>query len=73
MERAEEYDKITHASLNGIYVKARELDRDHNTQAPPAVLPPGGRGRRPDDADCATHASDARTHASDAQTHASDR
>ena len=75
-----EYDKVTQASLNGIYVKAQELDRGHNAVAAPTAAPPGV------EADASTHASthasesDAATHASthasaqesDATTHASD-
>ena len=57
-----EYDKVTQASLNGIYVKAQEMDRGHNDVPAPSFLPPGAV------ADVETHAS---THASDAETHAS--
>ena len=53
------YDKVTQASLNGIYVEAQELDRGHNAVPTKSVLPPGVT-------------SDAQTHASDAQTHASE-
>ncbi len=53
------YDKVTQASLNGIYVKAQELDRGHNAVPAKTALPPGVT-------------SDAQTHASDAQTHASE-
>ena len=35
-----EYDKVTQASLNGLYVKAQELDRNHNREAAPETLPP---------------------------------
>lgn len=62
---AEQADKVSHASLNGIYVKAQELDRGHNQFDAPAFAPPGGL------ADASSHASDAGTHASDAETHAS--
>ena len=55
-------DKVTHASLNSIYVKAQELDRGHNDEPPPPFVPPGAF------VDALSHAS---THASDAQTHAS--
>ena len=58
-------DKVSHASLNGIYVKAQELDRGHNDEPAPLYLPPGATA----------YASDAETHASDwadAETHASD-
>ncbi len=78
------YDKVTQASMNGIYVKAQELDRGHNTVSAPSAAPPGAG------ADASTHApssdgsayalgEDASTHASthasdsDASTHASDR
>lgn len=60
---AEQVDKVSHASLNGIYVKAQELDRGHNDEPAPPVVPPG------DTVDASSHAT---THASDAQTHASD-
>ena len=68
---AEQPDKVSHASLNGIYVKAQELDRGHNRFAAPSFAPPGGlvsdvQGRA---SDASSHAS---THASDAQAHASD-
>lgn len=52
-------DKVSHASLNGIYVKAQEMDRGHNEAPAPAFAPPGAF------ADAASHASDASTHASD--------
>lgn len=64
-----EYDKVTQASLNGLYVKAQELDRGHNTSDAPAARPPGSNDSS---ADASTHASDAQSHASDAETHASD-
>ena len=51
------YDKVTQASMNSLYVKAKELDRGHNEWAAPGYLPPGVG------ADLETHAS---THASDA-------
>jgi len=85
---AEQADKVSHASLNGIYVKAQELDRGHNDVEAPAFAPPGAVGgdnqSHASDAsshasshvsDAATHASDAETHASnsDVQTHASER
>lgn len=78
MAEGPEYDKVTHASLNGIYVKAQKLDRGHNdTPAPPHSLPGtlGGLG------ECVSvfaveGQDDAETHASkiafDAETHASD-
>lgn len=84
---AEQADKVSHASLNGIYIKAQELDRGHNEFDVPACAPPGAVGEdaqsHASDAsthasacasDVAAHASDAETHASsqDAQTHASD-
>ncbi|MBO4352466.1 MAG: hypothetical protein J5818_03105 [Eggerthellaceae bacterium] len=56
-------DKLSHASLNSIYVKAQELDRNHNDEPPPPFVLPGAV------ADVVSHASD---WASDAQTHASD-
>jgi len=85
---AEQADKVSHASLNGIYVKAQELDRGHNDVEAPAFAPPGAVGgdiqSHASDAsshasshvsDAAAHASDAETHASnlDVQTHASER
>ena len=66
MSEEPQADKVSHASLNGIYVKAQELDRGHNEQAAPFAAPPGGVS-----ADVMSHASDASTHASDATTHAS--
>ena len=68
-------DKVSHASLNGIYVKAQEMDRGHNAQPAPSFAPPG-------DARTAASAADAQAHASnagnandaasaDAQSHAS--
>ena len=72
------YDKVTQASLNGIYVKAQELDRGHNDADAPTALPAGSaashaqpsNGRAPDvQSHASTHASDSETHAS---THASD-
>ena len=60
-----EYDKVTEASLNGIYVKAAELDRGLDDGDAPDAVPPGSRG------DAGSHAS---THAGDAvdsETHAS--
>jgi hypothetical protein len=66
MPVSSDYDKVTQASLNGIYVKARELDRGHNDKPAPDMLPPGAF------ADAQTAASDAQSHASDAESHASD-
>lgn len=66
-----EYDKVTQASLNGIYVKAKELDRGHNDCAAPRVVPAGASVAE-GAPDAETRASDAWTHASDAETHASD-
>lgn len=70
-----EYDKVTQASLNGIYVKAQELDRGHNSQDAP-MASPAGRAVS-DEADARSHASDAQshasTHASDAESHPSNR
>ena len=74
---AEQADKVSHASLNGIYVKAQELDRGHNDADAPAYAPPGAVGgdaqSHASDASthASTHASDAAAHASDAETHAS--
>jgi len=74
---AEQADKVSHASLNGIYVKAQELDRGHNDVEAPAFAPPGAVGgdnqSHASDASshASSHASDAATHASDAETHAS--
>ncbi len=74
---AEQADKVSHASLNGIYVKAQELDRGHNDADAPAYAPPGAVGgdapSHASDANthASTHASDAVAHASDAETHAS--
>ena len=59
----EQVDRVSHASLNGIYVKAQELDRGQNERNAPSFAPPGTAF------DTSTHASN---HASDAQTHASD-
>lgn len=79
----EQVDKVSHASLNGIYVKAQELDRGHNTEAAPESAPPGvthdaSTHASAYESDAQTHASDyadaethASTHASDAQTHVS--
>jgi len=80
-----DYDKVTQASLNGIYVKAQELDRGHNDADAPAARPAGSAAfDAPNDSSHAfdtqshasTHASDseshASTHASDSETHASD-
>lgn len=61
---AEEFDKVSHASLNGIYVKAQELDRGHNAEAAPELVPPGAL-----QADAATHAT---AHAGDVESHPSD-
>ena len=66
-EEEPEYDKVTEASLNGIYVKAQELDRGHNEGPAPDLLPPGATAADAD-AHASTHASDAEAHAS---THAS--
>ena len=62
------YDKVTQASLNGIYVKAQELDRGHNVVPAKSSLPPGvAPGAQVRVSDAQAHASDAQTHASDAQ------
>ena len=66
-----DYDKVAQASLNGIYVKAQELDRGHNVEAAPSARPPGAIADEGTHA--STHASDSESHASDAQSHASDR
>ncbi len=73
------YDAVTQASLNGIYVKAQELDRGHNVQAAPGFMPPGCVADAVSSAsswDAKADASswDFETHASmgDAETHASD-
>ncbi len=67
-------DKVSHASLNSIYVKAQELDRGHNGEPAPSRIPPGEAVDATSHS--TTHVSDAQTHAtthaSDAQTHASD-
>ena len=74
------YDKVTQASLNGIYVKAQELDRGHNDADAPTALPAGSaafhaqpsNGGAPDvQSHASTHASDSEPHASDSETHAS--
>ena len=76
-----DYDKVTQASLNGIYVKAQELDRGHNDADAPAARPAGSAAfDAPNDSshafDTQSHASDseshASTHVSDSETHASD-
>ena len=63
--------------MNGLYVKAKELDRGHNEHGAPSALPPGASADAVSHAsthpsDDETHASDAETHASDAETHPSD-
>ena len=74
---AEQADKVSHASLNGIYIKAQELDRGHNDVEAPAFAPPGAVGgdNQSHASDASSHASshvsDAAAHASDAETHAS--
>lgn len=77
-------DKVSHASLSSIYVKAQELDRGQNEQDAPTFAPPGSAAdasshastyasdvqtRASNGADVETHAS---AHAGDAQTHSSD-
>lgn len=52
-------DRATQASMNGIYVKAREFDRGNGERPDPIVVPPGAA------------ASSAETAAWDAVTHAS--
>ena len=64
------YDRVTQASMNGIYVKAHELDRGNGGRPDPAVVSPGvaARGAGAVAWDAVTHASkvaDAVTHASD--------
>ena len=74
MEEPLEYDKVAQASLNGIYVKAQELDRGHAGEPAPDALPPGVAHPADAEAHASTHASDgadAETSASIAQTHAS--
>ncbi len=82
---SDQADKVSHASLNGIYVKAQELDRGHNAEAAPSFAPAGSaqagkaahatahvgdaQSHPSDAADAETHAS---THASDAATHATE-
>ena len=61
-----EYDRVTQASMNGLYVKAKELDRGHNECDAPLPAPPGAV------VDAQTHPSDAEAHPSDAQAHTSD-
>ena len=70
---AEQADKVSHASLNGIYVKAQELDRGHNdAYAPPGAVGGDAQSHASDaNTHASTHASDAAAHASDAETHAS--
>lgn len=71
---SEQYDKVTQASMNSLYVKAQELDRGQNARLAPPATPAG----MPDDVEthASTHASDCETHASarpsDVETHASD-
>lgn len=68
---SEQVDKVSHASLNGIYVKAQEMDRGQNDdEAAPRFVPPGAVVDASTHA--STHASDGDSHESDAQTHASD-
>lgn len=79
-DKTPEYDKVTEASLNGIYVKARELDRGDNWWSAPDTLPPGAIGdaeshastHASGKADAETCASGARSGAGDAETRASD-
>ena len=70
----EHVDSVSHASLNGLYVKAKELDRGHNEHDAPAFEPAGQSSDATSSASAhggyvESHASDAETHAS---THASD-
>ena len=66
---SERVDSVSHASLNGIYVKAQELDRGHNEFDAPLFAPAGQAG------DATVQAGDAESHASahvgDVETHAS--
>ena len=73
MSASSDYDKVTQASLNGIYMKARELDRGHNDNPAPHTLPPGMLADAWAGAsDAMNLASAAEILASDAQSHASD-
>lgn len=76
----EEYDELSQASLNGIYVKAKELDRGHNSKEAPPAIPAGlvsaETAFKPEcdhdvETHASTHASDASTNISDAESHAS--
>ena len=67
-----EYDKVAQASLNSLYVKAQELDRGHNENDAPAVLPPGATSASGAvSADVVSHASTHASDAHDAETHVS--
>ena len=68
----ERVDNVSHASLNGIYVKAQELDRGHNAEAAPEFMPPGSGIVQDSRSHASSHASDAHSHASDIESHASD-
>ena len=64
------YDRVTQASMNAIYVKARELDRGQGGRPAPVAVPPGVAkgGAMPAAWDAVTRA----TEASDAETRPSD-
>jgi len=65
-------DSTSHASLNGLYVKAQELDRGH-AAPPPASAAPGASAGRPQ-SHASSHASTgANTVTGSASTHASNR
>ena len=69
-DRAAEADAVSHASLNGVYIKAQELDRGQNEGGAPQSAPPGAV--LPDDTSHASpRAEGATSHAIDAQAHAS--
>ena len=68
-----EYDKVTQASMNSLYVKAQQLDRGHNERDAPPVCSPGrGIADAIHMPDAMAYASDAGAYAPDATTHASD-
>ena len=62
-----QYDKVTQASMNSLYVKARELDRGQNEREAPFAFAPGVTPDR--ETHASAHASDVESHAS---THATD-
>lgn len=72
----EHVDSVSHASLNGLYVKAKELDRGHNEHDAPAFEPAGQSSDTTSSASVhggyvESRAGDTESHASDAETHAS--